>query len=205
MCLQTHGKVRIVSPLTPVFFLPCAGKESVPVSAYPLSWSKAKACYGLYIVQKSSQSFHKSFTFFHRQMVYIYILCIGIKSFISQWLQLKNKHPSITPCFFSQERVCNMLFQLITFALEIWGLYKPHWHEVFIIDSVTAYSKLRIKDNLCGIPTVLPTQRPQKWRMVFFLDFSGLRRNINTDVAEKKVIWFLFHLLLCECFVLTLL
>lgn len=100
--------------------------------------------------------------FFHRQMVYIYILCyicIGIKSFISQWLQLKNKHPSITPCFFSQERFCKMLFQLITFALEILGLYKPHWHEVFIIDSVTAYSKLRIKDNLCEIPTVLPTSK----------------------------------------------
>lgn len=71
-------------------------------------------------------------------------ICIGIQSFILQWLQLKNKHPSITPYFFHWERFCKMLFKLITFALEILRLYKPLWYEVFIVGSITAYNKLRI-------------------------------------------------------------
>lgn len=141
-CLQRHGKVRIVSPLTAVFFLPCAGKEYVAVSV--LSWSKAEACYGLYIVQMyrlwmyrcnapkhSTNPLHfftgRWFTF----SVLCYI-CIGIQSFILQQLQLKNKHPSITPCFFSWERFCKTLLKLITFVLEILGLHKPLWHEIFL-------------------------------------------------------------------------
>jgi len=58
------------------------------------------------------------------------------------------------------------------------------------------YNKLRINDNLCGIPTVLPSQKHQRWRIICFLDFSGLRRNSNIDVAEKKMILFLSYLLL---------
>lgn len=98
-CLQTCGKVSIVPPPTALFFLPCAGKKSVALSVYPVSWSKTKACYGLYIVQKPSQPFHKSFTFFHMQMVYIFLSLLylhWIKFFILQWLQLKNNHPSFS-------------------------------------------------------------------------------------------------------------
>lgn len=143
-CLQTRGKVSTVPPPATLFSLPCAGKESAALSVYPVSRWRTKACYGLYIVQKPSQPFHKSFTFFHIQMVYIFhslLYLHWIKFFILQWLQLKNKHPSIMPLYhvssFEKESEENTL-KFITFALKILGLCKPLWHEVLIGGSVGA-------------------------------------------------------------------